>query len=314
MRCLYREKKYQCGEYLEVDIFPVFEKQRGRSRKRKPTSEVQKRLNQHNAERKLIRLLNTNFTKRDIRFDLTYDKEHLPSSPEDAQRQMQNFIRRVKRYRQKHDLPELKYVAVTEVGEKSGRIHHHIVMSGGIDINTLAEIWGRGYTTAKPLQFDECGITGIEYKEIIARGALDECDMSDFIFNRNHGQNDATVYARTRNGSLTYTVTERGLDIAAHLDGEDERHRNLHRDVLKRRVDKMSFSFVVRECSYDRETHTRTITKIKKLYDVSAVDFPQYNETSIVAARDFFSAEHEKEFKELEQHRRRQMLIAQTYC
>lgn len=155
---------------------------------------------------------------------------------------------------------------------------------------------------------------GIEYKEIIASGALDECDMSDFIFNRNHGQNDATVYARTRNSSLTYIITERGLDIAAYLDSEDERHRNLYRDILKRRVDKMSFSFVVRECSYGRETHTRTITKIKKIYDVSAVDFPQYNETSIVTARDFFSAEHEKEFKELEERRRRQMLIAQTYC
>lgn len=154
---------------------------------------------------------------------------------------------------------------------------------------------------------------GIEYKEIIARGALDGCDMSDFIFNRNHGQNDSTVYARNRNNSLTYTVTERVLDIAAHLDSEDERHRNLYRDVLKRRIDKMSFSFIARECSYDRETHTRTITKIKKLYDVSAVDFPAYNETSIVAARDFFSAEREKEFKELEE-RRRQMLIAQTYC
>lgn len=155
---------------------------------------------------------------------------------------------------------------------------------------------------------------GIEYKEIIARGALDGCDMSDFIFNRNHGQNDSTVYARTRNNSLTYTVTERGLDIAARLDGEDERHCNLYRDVLKRRVDKMSFSFTVCEWVYDRETHTRTITKIKKLYDVSAVDFPQYNETSIIAARDFFSAEREKEFKELEERRRRQMLIAKTYC
>lgn len=104
---------------------------------------------------------------------------------------------------------------------------------------------------------------GIEYKEVIARGALDSCDMSDFIFNRNHGQNDSTVYARTRNNSLTYNITERGLDIAAFLDKEDERHRNLHRDIQKRRVDKMSFSFVVRDCSYDRETHTRTITKIK---------------------------------------------------
>lgn len=154
---------------------------------------------------------------------------------------------------------------------------------------------------------------GVEYKEIIARGALDGCDMSDFIFNRNHGQNDATVYARTRNNSLTYTVTERGLDIAAYLDSEDQRHRNLYRDILKRRVDKMSFSFVVHECSYDRETHTRTITKIRKLYDVSAVDFAAYNETSIVAARSFFTAECEKEFLELEE-RRRKMLIAQTYC
>lgn len=161
MRCLYREKKYYCGDYLEVDIFPVFEKQHSRGKKRKPTTETQKRLNQHNAERKLIRLLNANFTKQDIRFDLTYSKNHLPASPEDAQRQMQNFIRRVKRYRNKHGLPELKYVAVTEVGEKSGRYHHHIVMSGGIDINTLAEIWGKGYTTAKPLQFDEFGIVGI---------------------------------------------------------------------------------------------------------------------------------------------------------
>ena len=157
-------------------------------------------------------------------------------------------------------------------------------------------------------------IDGIEYKEVIARGALDDCDMSDFIFNRNHGENDGTVYARTRNNSLTYNITSSGLDIAAALDKEDDRHRNLHRDIQKRRVDKMSFSFIVRESSYDRETHTRTITKIKKLYDVSAVDFPAYNETSITTARDFFSAEREKELKELEQQRRRKMLIAQTYC
>lgn len=157
-------------------------------------------------------------------------------------------------------------------------------------------------------------LDGIEYKEVIAHGALDGCDMSDFIFNRNHGENDSTVYARTRNNSLTYSITDSGLDITATLDKEDDRHRNLHRDIQKGRVDKMSFSFIVRESSYDRETHTRTITKIKKLYDVSAVDFPAYNETSITTARDFFSAEREKELKEQEQQRRRKMLIAQTYC
>ena len=161
MRCLYREKKHFCGEYLEIDIFPVFDKQRGRGKRRKPTSEMQKRLNQRNSERKLIRLLNTNFTKKDIRFDLTYDDCHYPNSPEDALRQMQNFLRRVKRYRVKHEMSELKYVAVTEIGKKTGRLHHHIVMSGGIDLDVLDEMWGRGYTTVKPLRFNEFGITGI---------------------------------------------------------------------------------------------------------------------------------------------------------
>ena len=158
-------------------------------------------------------------------------------------------------------------------------------------------------------------IDGIEYKETIAPGALDGCDMNDFILNRNHGMNDGTVYARTRNGSLRYEIMPTGVAIEADLDAEDERHKNLHRDVCKGRVDKMSFSFIPRECSYDRETHTRTILKIKKLYDVSAVDFPAYNDTSLTTARDFFSAEHAKEYKALEQasRRRRLALALKTY-
>lgn len=159
-----------------------------------------------------------------------------------------------------------------------------------------------------------CEFDGVEYKEVIASGALDDCDMSDFILNRNHGENDATVYARTRNDSLTYRIVPQGLEIEGHLDKEDERHCNLYRDIEKKRVDKMSFSFVVREDSYDSETRTRTILKIKKLYDVSAVDFPAYNDTSITTARDFFSVEHERELKELEERRRRQILTALTYC
>ena len=156
-------------------------------------------------------------------------------------------------------------------------------------------------------------IDGVEYKEIIARGALDECDMSDFILNRNHGENDSTVFARTRNGSIKYEINDRALEITAELDKDDERHLNLYRDVQTRRVDKMSFSFVVREQSYDRDTHTRTITKIKKLYDVSAVDFPAYNATDISTARSFFTEEHEKELRDLERDRRRKMLIAKTF-
>ena len=124
MRCLYREKKYICGDYLEVDIYPVYKYQRSRSKKAKPTSEVQKKLNQRNAERKLIRLLNTNFTKHDIRFDLTYDADHYPSSPEEAQKECQNFLRRVKYARKKRGLPH-------SLGQTSkyGNVYFHCAIS-----------------------------------------------------------------------------------------------------------------------------------------------------------------------------------------
>ena len=162
MRCLYRETTHKCGEtYLDVDIYPVYEKQRGRGPKRNPTSEVQKTLNQRNSQKKLVRLLNTNFTHRDIRFDLTYAPEHLPDTPKRGIELVRNFFRRVKRLRAKMGLSPLKYVMVTEYGEEHGRLHHHVIMSGGVDVSVLAELWGLGYTTAKPLQFDDRGLVDL---------------------------------------------------------------------------------------------------------------------------------------------------------
>ena len=56
----------------------------------------------------------------------------------------------------------------------------------------------------------------------------------------------------------------------------------------------MSFAFTVLEDAYERETHTRRILRIKRLYDVAAVDIPAYDQTSI-AARSYLSVEAEKE-------------------
>ena len=127
---------------------------------------------------------------------------------------------------------------------------------------------------------------GVEYKEIIDRHAFDECDMSDVIFNYNHG---GKVVARLRNKTLALNIDERGVNIDADLGGTTA-GRELYEEIDGGYVDKMSFSFTVREASYDSVTHTRTITKVKKLYDVSAVDIPAYNDTSI-SARSFFEEE-----------------------
>ena len=89
--------------------------------------------------------------------------------------------------------------------------------------------------------------------------------------------------------------------------------RDLLEDIRGGYIDKMSFAFVVAEDGeeYDQATHTRTITRIKKLYDVSAVDIPAYDTTSI-SARDFFSEEYEKEKRALEQAKLREICIAKS--
>jgi phage head maturation protease len=75
----------------------------------------------------------------------------------------------------------------------------------------------------------------------------------------------------------------------------------------------MSFAFTVEEDSYNSESRTRTILKIKKLYDVAAVDTPAYDTTSI-SARSFFEAEAEREKTLVEANKQlRNKLILKTY-
>lgn len=136
-----------------------------------------------------------------------------------------------------------------------------------------------------------------ECREKIASTAFDNCDMSDVIFNFNHC---GRVYARTRNKSLTLEVKEDGLHMRAVLMPEDNGHAELYRDIQSGLVDKMSFAFHVKESSYEYieradepNIEIRTITEIDKLYDVSAVDIPAYDSTSI-SARTAFDAERER--------------------
>jgi HK97 family phage prohead protease len=149
---------------------------------------------------------------------------------------------------------------------------------------------------------------GIEYKEEIDARAFDEADMTDVIFNYNHS---GRVYARTRNNTLKLALDTKGLFSSSLLNGGKPEHRDFYEDIKSGLIDRMSFSFTVAEESYSKETHTRRILKIKKVYDVSAVDIPAYDNTSI-SARSFFELEREKEHKALESAELRKRLIIKT--
>ena len=131
---------------------------------------------------------------------------------------------------------------------------------------------------------------GKDYRflESVAPTAFEECDMSDVIMQYDHA---GRVFARNKNGTLWLSVDSIGLKITADLGGTDI-GRQLYQEIKGGYTDKMSFSFTVEEderlvtvSEETGKTVNRKITKIKKLYDVSAVSMPANDATSISARR-----------------------------
>ena len=127
---------------------------------------------------------------------------------------------------------------------------------------------------------------GWEYWETVDRNAFDETDMSDVIMQYDHR---GRVFARTRNNTLEVTTDDEGLFIEADLGGT-EIGRELYEEIRGGYTDRMSFGFTVTGESEDREKDengivkfTRHITKVGKLFDVSAVSIPANDGTRIEA-------------------------------
>lgn len=133
---------------------------------------------------------------------------------------------------------------------------------------------------------------GTEYSEQILPEAFKECDMSDVIFCKDH---EGTVFARTRNNTLELTIDEKGLFTRTDLS-KTASARAMYEEIQAGMYDQMSFAFIVAEDDYDSKKHLRTIRKVQKLFDVSAVSFPANPGTDIgVATRDYFNGVIEAE-------------------
>lgn len=152
-------------------------------------------------------------------------------------------------------------------------------------------------------------VGGIEYKEVISKGAFDNANFKDCCLKYNHGDS-AFILARTRKGSLEINVDNIGLRFKATLPNTTSAN-DIYELVKEGLIDKCSFAFQCEEDSYNSETHTRTILKIKNVYDLSVVDIPAYDDTN-VEARSFFELERTKE-QALDREKRVKQLICSTY-
>ena len=145
------------------------------------------------------------------------------------------------------------------------------------------------FLTGRPIVYEAKTDLGW-YDEIIARGALDGTDLRDVRFLVNHNT-DMIPLARSRNNNASSTmqmsVDEGGMEIRVDLDTENNAEANsLYSAVSRGDISGMSFMFSVDEDGWDdleSEHPTRTIRAIGRVFEVSAVTFPAYEQTSIQA-------------------------------
>lgn len=119
--------------------------------------------------------------------------------------------------------------------------------------------------------------------ESIDPHALDDADTKDCCFKYNHGDTMG-ILGRIKNGSLTLTTDDYGCKTRNKLPNTTQ-GRDFYTLVQDGYIDKMSFAFTVaeEEIDYKSKPMRRVIKRIGKLFDVSGVDIPAYDSTSLVA-------------------------------
>ena len=148
-----------------------------------------------------------------------------------------------------------------------------------------SEFYVEGYATTfdDPYTLFEDSYDGWKYVEIIDRHALDDADLSDVIFQYDH---QGRVYARNTNNTLHFEANDHGFFIAADLS-KTSLARQMYEDIAVGNVTRMSWAFIPVEEEYaeDRENKvfTTRITRVKKVFDVSAVSYPADPNTEISA-------------------------------
>lgn len=204
-----RIKRYECGdEYEEVDIIPRTAKgdsavKGGRTKSKTVSKPAQRKLNDKNSRRHLRLLANGNFKENDFMATFDYDNEFLPATVKAAEREIRNFIDRYKRLRKREGVKEpLKYILVTEYkledtdGEEeifSNRVHHHLILSGGINRDLVEDLWAKkkkgqpkkrmGRANIRRLHFGDEGIVG----------------LSNYITKARHGKKGSKRWSSSQN-------------------------------------------------------------------------------------------------------------------
>lgn len=168
-----RTRTIKAGSLLYCSSYPIWdtaarrdaEAKLNKAKERKGTTDAQRRLNARKAEEKLVQIINANFGAGDHLVTCTYAAGKEPDSFPAAQRNMRNYLARVKRLCKRRGMEDPQYVYVTEVTSSNRwgtRYHHHMVMRCGLSREEVETLWTKthGICNTKQAQRLKEGLTG----------------------------------------------------------------------------------------------------------------------------------------------------------
>lgn len=142
-----------------------------------------------------------------------------------------------------------------------------------------------GHISGVPIVFEQKTDIGGWFEETIARGAISEDVLRDVAFFYNHDLNSKPL-ARTRTGKLKFTIENDGVHMDADVNLQRSDVNDMYLAINDGDIDGMSFMFRVEADEWtdlDSDYPKRRITKIGYVQEVSAVNYPAYEGTSINA-------------------------------
>lgn len=178
----YRRKTIKSGPITEVEMYTLFDiKNPNRGKGKKESKEAIKNQNAKNRRKHLVRLINTNFNDGDLWITLGYSPEHAPGTYKEAQKNIANYFRVLKRLAKKENI-DLKYIYVTEKTRK-GNYHHHIVCNFN-SRDQAEEKWKyEKYPNARRIQNKGQGADGIA--NYISKQTKDTKNQKNYGWSRN---------------------------------------------------------------------------------------------------------------------------------
>ena len=147
----------------------------------------------------------------------------------------------------------------------------------------------KGVIDGCPIVFNQRTAIGDLFYEEIDPHALDDADISDikFMVNHNDGMIPLARHRRGKRSTMDVEIKPDGLHIKTTLDIENNATaRELCSAVTRGDIEDMSFAVLVSGYEWrdlDTDMPTRRITKISKVFEVSAVNDGAYPQTSIYA-------------------------------